>query len=243
MAITATARKKAEELIYKVMDALDSTKSNSDHYKQIFSKMSDIQFEKLFKQEFPLRFHERPFEIEPTEKDTRKALQILGVPKLEKVSMPYLYENKDGVPVQSKECQVGYIHIKKTQQFLTKKNSISTNIDLRDVKTGALLNADKKGKTSDREAEALVTLGLNQTLKEFTGFRADAMNSKNQAYNMINTTGKLNLDEITTEADDSVSKELYDSYMLGSMIKTNIITDSYLLPYYSKNKKKDISRK
>ena len=35
-------RQKAEELIYKVFDAVDKTHTNSDYYKKLFSSMSLI---------------------------------------------------------------------------------------------------------------------------------------------------------------------------------------------------------
>ena len=242
MAIDPKKRKKAEELIYSVMNALDVSETNSDHYKEQFAKMSDTQFENLFKGEFPLRFHIKPFEIEPQMKDIKRALKILDVPMLEKVNLPHVYKNSEGMPVQSKDCHVGYIHIKKVQQFLTKKNSMSTNIEQRDMKTGLLINYDKNGKTSDKETEALITMGLDNAVKEFTGFKADSINAKNIAYNTINTTGQLSLKDIPFDQEDSLAKNLMEVYMIGAMLKTNMITDSYLLPYYSRDKKKAIQR-
>ena len=42
--------------------------------------------------------------------------------------------------------------------------------------------------------------------------------------------------------EDSLAKNLFDTYMIGAGIKSNIITDSYLLPYYARNKKNAVSR-
>ena len=242
MAITTKQRKEAEKLIYEVMLRLDPSESNSDHYKKIFSKMSDIQFEKMFKQEFPIRFHIKPFEIEPSLGDIKNALDFMNVPMLEKVNLPHIFINKDGESVQSKECMVGYLHIKKMQQFLTKKNSMSTNIDQRDMKTGLLINGDRNGKTSDKESESLIAIGLNNTAKEFNGFKADSINAKNIAYNTINNTGQVSLKDIPYDQEDMLSKNLMEVYMIGSMLKSNMITESYLLPYYSRDRKKSIQR-
>jgi hypothetical protein len=242
MAITKAARDRSEKLIYEVMDALDKTKTNSDAYKKQFSKMDDAAFEKLFKGRFPLRFYTDTFNIEPKQQDLERAAKVLKIPLLEKVNLPHIYRNEEGVAVQSKICHVGYIHIKKVQQFLTKKNSMSTNIDSRDMKTGLLINYDKNGKTSDKEAEALITMGLDATVAEFTGFKADSINAKNIAYNTINTTGQLSLKDIPFDQEDSLAKKLMDVYMIGAMLKTNVITDSYLLPYYAKEKKNAVQR-
>lgn len=136
-------RQKAEELIYKVMDTLDKEGYNSSYYKTLFAKMSDTQFMEFCKRNLPFRFHTKPFVIEPKMYDIEDALKILGVPLLEKVALPYLYVDKNGNPVWSKECMVIYIHVKKMKQFITKKNSTPTGIDNRDMKSGLLVSFDK----------------------------------------------------------------------------------------------------
>lgn len=240
MAITNESRKKAEALIYEVLDALDNTKTNSDHYKQVFSKMSNTQFENLFKKKFPLRFHTDVFNIVPKVEDMEKAADILGIPLLEKINMPYLYKNDKGEPVKSKECLVGYIHLRKVQQFLTKKNSMSTDINQRDMRTGLLVNYDKNGKTSDRETEALVTMGLSKTIDEFVGPRADSMNAKNSMYQAINVSGMVSLSDIPQEPEDSLSMNLFNVYMIGAHLNSNLLNIDYQLPYTQK--KKEIKR-
>ena len=154
-------RKKAEELIYKTMDTLDKTGMNTAYYKEKFSKMSDTEFQKWAAQPLPIRFHTKPFEVEPTMSDIEDALNQLGTPLLEKVALPYLYVNKEGEPVWSKEAMVIYIHIKKMKQFITKKNSTPLSIENRDMKTGLLVSHDKGGKSSDREMEAMTVMGSN----------------------------------------------------------------------------------
>ena len=136
-------RTKAEKLIYDVMDALDPSKAMSEHYKKKFSKMNDKEFKKFISYKFPYRFQPRLFKIEPNMDKINNAANILGIPITEKVNLPYLYENSDGVPVQSKECPVVYIHLKKMKQFITKKNSTPTGIDNRDMKSGLLVSFDK----------------------------------------------------------------------------------------------------
>lgn len=243
MAIDKKQRKEAEKLIFEVYDAMDKTHTNSEYYKKVFANMNDAQFEKLFKQNFPLRFHYQPWEIEPTIGELEKAAKLVDLPILQKVNMPYKYINKDGKPVQSKECLVIHLHIKKVQQFLTKKNAMSTNIEMRDMKTGLLISADKNGKTSDREAETLITMDLDDTVREFTGFKADNMTTKNIAYNLINNTGQVSLKDLEDNNEDYMSLNLLNVYMIGSMMYTNIISETYLLPYYEDTRRsKSISR-
>jgi hypothetical protein len=231
-------RQEAEELIYKVMDTLDKTKSNSEYYKTLFAEMSDEEFKQWCSRTLPIRFHTKPFEIEPKMDQIEKALSLVGIPLLEKIYLPYLYKNKEGKPVASHEGIVGYIHLKKMKQFLTKKNHMSTEIAKRDMKSGALISHDKGGRTSDREMEAMAVQNLNKIMKEFSTYRADYMDAKSAAYNSINTTGRLSMKDIPIEQEDSLAKMQLNTYMIGSMLQTNIINVDYYLPKTLKDKKK-----
>lgn len=234
-------RAKAEELIYKVMDALDKTGSMSRYYVEKFKPMDDKEFLKYISKKFPYRFQTRIFKIEPTFVEIEKAAKILGVPLMEKVSTPDLYKNKDGVPVSTKEALVVYIHLKKMKQFLTKKNSISTNIASRDNKTGRLVGHDKNGATSDREMESLVVSGMDNTIKELARARADSPEAKQAMYNTISALGTVSLKDIPESKTDVLSKNMMNVYMLGSHINTNLINIDNMTPQTIANKR--ISRR
>lgn len=236
-------RKKAEALIYAYMDAVDKTKANGDYYRELFSKMSDTQFKKFISKQFPYKFQPKPFVIEPTMQDAVDGLDgVLKVPLLERVFLPHVYTNKEGKPVATKECLVVYIHMKKMKQFITKKNSMSTNISERDMKTGLLVNIDKNGKTSDREFECLAIMGLDNTIEEFSRTRADSLKAKDIAYQVISTTGKVSKDDVPVEQDDSLSKNLLSVYMLGCGINSNIVNEDLYLPVTVKRKRKKVER-
>lgn len=235
-------RKKAEALVYKVMDTLDDTGKNTEYYKKMFASMSDAQFKKFISRNLPFTFQYNTFEIEPKMSQINEAANILEVPLIESVALPYFYENKKGEAVWSKPCYVVYLHLKKLKQFITKKNSMSVNIDERDMKTGLLVNYDKNGKTSDREMDALIVMGLEDTAKEFSRSRADSMQDKSIMYNTINTLGRVTLNELPNDIEDSLSNNLLDTYLLGSMMKSNIISEDYYLTYVKKDKKKRVQR-
>lgn len=235
-------RQKAEELIYKVMDTLDKEGYNSSYYKSLFAKMSDKQFFDFCKRNLPFRFHTKPFVIEPKMYDIEDALKILGVPLLEKVALPYLYVDKNGNPVWSKECMVIYIHVKKMKQFITKKNSTPTGIDNRDMKSGLLVSFDKGGKTSDREMESLAVMGLDETMEEMSTYRADYMDAKSEAYQIISTLGVLSKDDIDISEVDSISKNTLNAYMVSSLLNTNMLNQDYLLPKTIADRKQKVVR-
>lgn len=235
-------REEVELLVYRVMDALDPTGTNSTHYKEKFSNMTDAQFIKFLNTTFPFRFYSRPFEIEPTMTEIKKSADVLKIPLTEKVALPYLYEDKDGKPVLSKECMVLYTNIKKMKQFVTKKNGMSLDIDDRDMRTGLLNGGDKNGKMSDREFESLIINGNDAVIKEFSRLRADAMEQKSQALNSINLTGKVSLADLHSESDEVLSRNMLDAYFMGAHLKTNLISDTYELNSTIKNRKRSTER-
>ena len=235
-------RAKAEALIYQVMDKLDKEEYNSSYYKALFAKMSDTEFIKFCKRNLPFRFHTKPFVVEPKMYEIEEALKVLKVPLLEKIALPYLYINKDGNPVWSKEAMVIYIHIKKMKQFITKKNSTPTGIDNRDMKSGLLVSFDKGGKTSDREMEALAVMGLDKTMEEMSTWRADYMDAKSVAYQTISTLGKISEKDIPLDDVDSISKNTLNAYMVSSLLNTNILNKDYMLPKTLANKRPKVVR-
>jgi hypothetical protein len=236
------ARKKAESLLYRVMDKLDPTGQNSAFYKKKFAAMSDGEFKRFMSRPFPIVFQYKLFEVEPFPTDIVKALKELKVPLIEKVNLPYLYKNSKGEPVESMQCIVGPLPIKKMKQFQSKKTGWSTNINSRDMRTGLLINHDKNGNTSDREFEALAVSSLDQTAMELLGPRADEMNSKNIMYSTITTLGKVSLKDLPKDPADSLSRNMLDAYLIGSCFKSNLITNDYHLQQTLKDSGKKITR-
>jgi hypothetical protein len=242
MAIDKKIREDIEIFICQFFDALDKTGINTEYWKGKFAHMSDYQFEQWLKKKYPLTMQHRVFEIEPTFSDFEDAAKVVGIPLLEKVRLPYLYTNKDGVAVNSKECLIIYLHLKKVQQMITKKNHISTDIDRRDFKTGRLLDEDKSAAMSDRESEALAIMGLYNTMDEFTTIKADAMNAKSQAYNQISNTGNLSKEDYTVDKADSISRNTISVYMLGCHLNTNLVNEGNYTPYTLKEKQRKVVR-
>lgn len=240
--ITKQQREEAESLIYRVLDAADVTHTNSDYYRKIFHNMSDEDFFKFFQRRLPLRFHQEVFKVEPKMHEIIDAFKILNKPLLEKVKLPYVYVNKDGEPVESQECLVIYIHIKRMKQMLTKKNSTAINIEKRDMKTGLLTGEDKGGKETDREFESLAVMGLEYTMDEFARPKADAMGAMAQMSNLIMAQGFVSEKDLQIAKDDSIAKNLLNVYFIGAHIHSNLVDIDYITPYTSKMKKQTIER-
>lgn len=235
-------RKKAEELIYKVMDAVDKSHTNSDYYKKLFASMSDNDFTEFCKRRLPFRFHIQAFNVEPKMYEIIEGFKVLDKPLIERVKLPYVYTNDKGEPIETEPCVVIYIHLKRMKQMLTKKNHTSINTDKRDMKTGLLTGEDKGGKETDREFESLATMGLDYTMDEFARAKADAMNAASQMSSEILNKGYVTDAELNVSKTDSLGKNLLNAYLIGSHIHSNLIDTDYMTPYTAKNKKQNIKR-
>ncbi len=207
------------------MDLLNPTEENSQFYKDKFAKMNDKQFMEFFKQDFPLKFQYKLFEIEPTMMEISKALDHIKVPMIEKMKIPFEYKNQDGVPVSSEDALIVYCPILKPKQFLAKKNSMSTNITNRDMKNGLLQDIDKNGNTSDREMESLGVMGLDASMKELSTYRADSMDAKGEFYSEINSTGMVRQSDVEVKTSDSLARNELNVYLLGAGLNSNLINE------------------
>ena len=230
-------REKAEKLIYDVLDAADKTHTNSDYYKKLFATMTDNDFIEFCKRRLPFRFHTQVFKVEPKMYDIVEAFKVLDKPLLERVKLPYVYVNENGEPIESEECMVIYIHLKRMKQMLTKKNHTSINIEKRDMKTGLLTSDDKGGKETDREFESLATMGLEYTMDEFARPKADAMDAMSQMSNEILTKGYVSQEDLNLTKTDSLGKNLLNVYLIGAHLHSNLVDTDYITPLTAKRYK------
>lgn len=234
MAMTPSKRKKMEELIYSVFDALDPSKTNSSKYKSKFKKLSDAQFDNFFKQLFANDDHylildtvdyERDLSIENVE----NASKLLKVDLFEHVVMPFVNQDKENPTITKFPVPVGYMHIKRMQQMLQKKNSTSIEIGTRSSLTGQVTREDKNTRDSDVENFALATLNATNTLRELLGPRSDDIKMKSEMYSEIARTGFVSLDNLTNDVSNKTTLNTVNALMIGMGIKPDFITDGLII--------------
>lgn len=235
MAITSAKRKEMENLIYKVFSTLDPSEVNTNKYKAMFSSMSDNEFDKFFKnlfanEELYLVLDIVNYERDLTIENIEAAAKVLDVPLMEKVAMPFVNGNTDSPVLTKYEVPVGYLHIKRMQQILSKKNTTSTDISSRSALTGQVVNKDKNARESDAETFSLVTLGAEASLRELLGPRADDMTMKTEMYSEVSKKGYVSLDELTNNVENKTTLNTVDTYLLGCGIKSDLITKTLALP-------------
>ena len=241
--LSPETRAACEELIYRTFSAIDPSGANTQYYQQLFSNMSDTDFYKLISGRLPFRYHVAPFDNEPKMPDIFKAFKVLDKPLMEKVKLPYLAKDSQGNPIESKECLVGYLNIKRLKQMLTKKNNTAMEIAKREMKlTGRLQGADKGGLESNKEFEGAMALGLENTTAEYARVKAASMKAKAEAYNTINAKGEVSFDDIDTEKTDSIAKNAMNVYLIGANLHSNLIDEDYYNPHTLDNQARRIER-
>ena len=227
-------RKRMEQVIYDTFDALDPSGVNTDRYEKMFKPMSDTEFEKFFKMLFSndneylildIVDYERTLTIEQIE----AAAKVLNIPLFEHVVQPYKSPDPNN-PITSKyEVPVGYIHCKRVQQMVRKKNSTSTDLGERSALTGQVTGHDKNSRESDVENYALVTLGAQENLRELMGPRADDMVMKNEMYSSISNKGFVSINDLTDDVKNKTALNTVDVFFMSMGIKTDLITNDLTL--------------
>jgi len=227
--ITDAKRKKMEDLIYKFFDAIDKSGTNTKKYKELFKPMTNAQFDKWFKEFFAdenayLILDICEFENTVTLDDVEKAAKVLGIPLFEDVYMPHLTMDKHHVVCTKEPVPVGYLNIKRTQQTVSKKNGLSTEISKRSALTNQVTGTDKNGRQSDLENSMLVSLGMENTLRELNGPRADDMTMKQQMLQDIAVNGFVRLQDLESDVENKTTLNTVNVYLLGMGLNSDLVT-------------------
>ena len=233
--ISDLKRQEMEKLIYDFFNAFDKSGTNTEKYRQIFEPMSNAQFDKFFKEFFAnddayLILDIVDYEHSIMMEDIERAAKVINIPLFENVYMPHLTMDKSKVISTTEPVPVGYINIKRTQQTVSKKNGISTNIDSRSALTAQVTGDDKNGRESDLENTMLVSMGLENTLRELNGPRADDMTMKQEMLRDIALNGYTTLENMTDDIENKTTLRTVDVFFLGMGINSDLVTKGLLQP-------------
>ena len=88
----------------------------------------------------------------------------------------------------------------------------------------------------------MVVMGMDKTMKEMSTYRADYMDAKSIAYQTITTTGTLSQKDIPISNYDSLSKNQFNTYLVGSLLNTNMLNVDYMLPATIANRQRRVTR-
>ena len=125
---------------------------------------------------------------------------------------------------------VGYIHAKRMQQTLLKKNSGSIKIDQRSAKTGQVIGKDKNARNSNVETYSMVATDSINALRELMGPRSDNEIAKQEMYSAINRNGFVSLDELSNNQEDKIALNSLDVYFTMQGFRTNLVFPNDVIP-------------
>ena len=228
-------RKKIEELIDKTLTLMDPSGINAKKYRNMFQTMSDKQFSDWItkfladeKSNLRLDIEEfgdgsRTLKFENVE----KAADFIGIKLFEYVYLPHISSNPNR-PIRTKQpVLVGWLNIKRTQQFVTKKTGLATSDDNRDDMTGAAKGDSKGGTTTGIENELLAGVGGDIILSEISGARGDNVHEYDNMLKAISESGSVRLADIKTNLYDKPTLIAADMYFMAMGLKTDLISESY----------------
>lgn len=234
MADIKTKRGQIETLIYRTMNALDPSGSNTGKYKAMFSKMNDAAFSKWVTQfladpKANIRLDIEEFDKSKTLKyeNIEKAAKQMNLDLYEYVYLPHVSSNPQR-PVRTRTpVLVGYLNIKTVQQLQTKKSTGVINDLDRDDLTGIAKGESKGGTFSGIENEILIGIGADNVLSEVCGVRGDNMVEYENMLEKISETGSCSLKDIKTNALDKPTLLKTDLFLKAMGIKTDIVSEAY----------------
>ena len=236
-----TARMKAEQKIYELMDDLEGCKDgyNSGVYKAYFASLSDNEFKKFMDRLANEEWFNLFFEIKMTDKKKtpdihriKKVLDKYNIPMCEYVVSPYKNVDTENPAISSTPVPVFYGVVRPMQQLLSKKEAYASDRDHVNLLTKQVSGSSKGGMISNMQSIALATSGQLDTLKELLGPRADDEVSKKRMMDQIADTGEFDINSIPVRTKDKQSFETVRCMMTAAGLRIAFGSDklSYLLP-------------
>lgn len=222
-------RVKIENLMKEVFNKLDKTGLNTKRYQEELFSLSDDLFFKFLKRLVAdprknLELQVIPAKNEPNLVDIKEALNVLKVPEKEFVYMKH--EGDKDNPIRSRYRQtVGYIHVRRLQQILSKKNTYSLSIKQRNMKTNQVTGHDAIARISDLEVSALKAIGSEAVLKELMGPRADSSDTKTELYTQISNFGYAELDTMEGKISNKRTLNTVYQYLTAAGLDSDILVD------------------
>ena len=222
-------RPKIEKLMKSVFNTLDKTGLNTKRYQDELFSLDDAAFFRYIKKltsnpRYNLELQVLPGKNEPNLEEINAALDILGVPEKEYVYMRH--EGNKNNPLRTRYKQtVGYIHIRRLQQLLSKKNTYSLSIKQRNQKNNQVTGHDAIARISDLEVNALKAINADSILRELMGPRADSSDMKTDLYTQISTYGYSELNIMEGSLRNKRTLNTVSQYLIGAGLDNDLLVD------------------
>jgi len=151
------------------------------------------------------------------------AAEKVKVPLFEYVYFPFISGSTDNAPRTKYRVPVGYLNIKRTQQVLRDKNSLSTKANKRSRIVGQVVSDDKSAKITAEESVFLLSMGGDSIAYELRHPRSDNAIQRTQMLNSINRTGSVDLSTLNKNRKNSESLVAMHDFFAGMGIDTDLL--------------------
>lgn len=235
MASLDEKRRRIKELVLGVVKRMDNDKGlNYKRYSEMFEvfEKDDAAFEEWVsgighELDDTIQIFALPFE-EPKMHQIKAAADFLKLPLEE--YMYYRHHDPRGIRTKMR-VPIGYVHIKRVQQILSKKNHYSFDNEETELKSGQVKGESKVASMSDPESFSLTAIGADRALEELLGPRSDNYGKKNDMYRQIVKYGYCSLDELEEDRSKSTALNTLNTYLLASGIRSDLIVNSLKTHY------------
>ena len=95
--------------------------------------------------------------------------------------------------------------------------------------TAQVTGADKNGRESDLENTMLASLGMENTLRELNGPRADDLVMKNQMLHDIALNGYTKLEDMEDDPANKTTLNTVNVFLLGMGLESDLVTKGLML--------------
>lgn len=227
-------RVQATNDILELMDDIEGTKGgyNNQANREMLASMTDAEFIRYMKDldsdpDFNLFFEINSLDAKgvPDMKRIQAVAKKWGVELEQYVAFPHKNPDDPDHPFITKQkVPKLYVPARRLAQMLDKKNADAANIDQVNPITGQVTGDSKAASMSDTQTASLTAVGLNKTLKEFLGFRADDQESKMKAIESIEKYGIVRLNDLNMKTEDKQSIQTMEAFLIGAGLITSFDT-------------------
>lgn len=229
MSEKSPARIKAEKRFLQLLDSFDRSKYNSKAYKQLFDKMSDVQF-KDFMKRIANEEEYITFEVD-TVKDKYTLEKIFDVCEKNGYRTHKYVKYRDNVSLSDPNitsitphpAMILYINISRLQQMVSTKNSVAGNIDKINTVTGTVTGESKGASITDAQTYGLITTGQKNILSEVLGPRADDHTSKIQMLRQIEENNEVYLRDLHINPNNKQAIQSMKAYMKAAGFDVKVV--------------------
>lgn len=215
-------RKKAQERILAAMKDFDPTGTNTKFYEDLFSKLSDKEFDDYMKRirdkQDVLAYYAPNMKTKTDVNDLIKLSHKYGVELFERIRMyDPLAETYYLTPHKFLVLQVP---VRRFSQFIDHKLSVAEGDSRIDMLSGQVVKPDQAGTISQIEVQTLFSRGLTKTIRELIKFRGGDVVAFGEFKRELEEQGSSSIDvETGSVARSAVTMDVLFS---GMHLESNI---------------------